>query len=170
MKLSTRVGAAVMLLNLSLPGFLAAEEVPRKHYSPPLGITQTDGLKIIFAVGAIRIQAKPNHFCTAAVTVEVQDAIDHTVLATFGPSSVSQARTFVVDFQARPGPPPARQEVVVVISVPRTPRRDIEFGALPDLCPFIGSIQSYDLLSGRTTVFIESSGWAQYECSPLDSG
>ena len=59
MKLSTRTATAVVLLSLLLPAFVAADEVPRKTYSGPLGVTETDGLKIILGVGAFRIQANP---------------------------------------------------------------------------------------------------------------
>ena len=123
-----------------------------------MGLTQNDGLKIILGVGDVRIQANPNQYCIAAVTVEVLDAITHTVLATYGPRNISPTSAFSANFLTDPGRPPARREVVVTAKVERKPRRDVEPGIIPLICPLTGSIQIFDVATGRTN-YGTGGGW-----------
>ena len=75
-----------------LPALLAAQEVPRKLYSSPIGLSQADVLRILVAPATPRIQG-PAFFCDAVVTVEVLDAMNMMVLATIGPESASHKVT-----------------------------------------------------------------------------
>ena len=150
MKLSTRTAALVVLLSLLLPAFLAASEVPRKHYGPPIGVTRADGVRIAIGVGELRIQGKPNQYCIATVMVEVRDASDNAVLKSYGPSRISPTQGFSENFMTDPGRPPARMDVVVVISIDLAPRREVERGVLGNICPLYGSTEVYDLATGIT--------------------
>jgi hypothetical protein len=147
---SILTGALVALI----PALLAAQsqqEVPRKHYSSPTGLTATDGLRIVIAPLPIRMPQGPSKLCDAEVTVEILDALDMQLLARFGPQPIGVGASYQADYKAAVGRPPTRQEVVVSAVLERKPFRTVERGTLPELCPLRASLQTYDLTTGRTS-------------------
>ena len=150
MTTSIRTVAAGILIALSLPAFLAAQEIPRKLYSHPVGVTELDNLRVILAPAPPRLDVPKDLFCQVVVTVEILDALSMAVLESFGTQTIGPESSLVVDFKPLVGPPPARQEIVVRTTIQRDPNPKSERGSLEDVCPLLGSMQVYDAGTGRT--------------------
>jgi hypothetical protein len=134
-----------------MPRLLVAQEVPRKLYSVPIGVTQAEALRVVIAPAQLRFQG-PASLCQARVTVDLLNAIDMSVVATAGPTPVSIGASFQTDFTAPVGAPPERREVVVRITIERTPGRTAEQGTPGKICPVTASLQLFDVATGRTTL------------------
>lgn len=156
-----------MLAALLLPTLLAAEEVPPRHYSAPIGLTEADALRIVIAPAPMRIEG-PAAVCQTLVKVEILDALDMGVLATFGPLSISPGASFLADFTATVRARPERREVIVSATIKRAAHRSAERGSLDAICPLLGSIQLYDRATSRTIGHIGSADltWSISEASP----
>lgn len=161
MRSTLKTAAVLTLLGALVPVLLAAQEVPRRHFSPPFGLTEQSVARVLIAPMPLRLQG-PQNLCLAEVTVEFLDPIDLTVLATFGPTVVGIGNGFQADFSPEPGPPPARQEVVVRTTIERTPGRAIERGATARVCPLTHSIQVLDPADGRTLQTIPLAFYADF--------
>lgn len=126
---------------------------PEENVRQSIGLTETDALRVVIAPTNLRIQG-PASLCQANVTVEFLDATNLTVLASEGPILVSIGSSLEVDFSADVGAAPARKEVLVRATVDRAPGRSAEEGTLGGICPLSASLQMYDILTGRTVVYV----------------
>lgn len=126
-----------------------AQESPTKRYSDPIGVPQTEFVRVQVVPMTARVQVA-NGICNANVTVDILQANTLQVLASSGSTPVSIGNSLTFDFAPNAGPPPARVEVIVSITVARTPTRPTERDSLPVICPLVGSVQLVDSTTGRT--------------------
>ncbi len=129
---------------------LMAQEIAPNYYSRPIGVTQNEMLRVIIAPAPLRFQG-PASLCQARVTLELLDALTMSVLSTLGPSTVSIGDSLQSDFMVPIDPPPARRELVVRATIVRTPTRPAEEEVLSRVCPLLGSVQTVDVQTGRTS-------------------
>lgn len=149
-----KFAVVVTLLGGGLYGIpVAAQELQNWHWAPPLGLTENDALRIQFVAvkTRVRVPETADGNCDVEVTVEVMDPTDFSrPIATSGPVKVMIGEPMVFDYLAQPGPPPAREEVVVRARVVRQPTIPIRRMALPRLCPLTSSMQVFDTQTGRS--------------------
>jgi hypothetical protein len=147
--------SSLMILDAIAAGSSAqAQEAQDKHYSTPIGLVQNEMLRVQVVPAGARIQTAPST-CNANVTVDILQANNLQVLSSSGPVPVMIGNSLTFDFSPFQAMAASRVEVIVAVTVTRTPGRPSERSALQNVCPIVGSAQVVDSASGRTELSID---------------
>lgn len=138
-------------------GFIAtsatAKELPNVCWGPVVGLTSNNILRMQLVATNPRLSGRTiaDNFCAFEVKVKVFTPDLLTTLYSTGATRVEVGRPLHFDYRATPGPPPAREEVIVRLSVEHKPVRGVQRALLPALCPLVGSLQVFDATTGDAT-------------------